>query len=176
MNRFSLLAVVALHFFGAQLVIGAQTKESPDFFKTWKVADVPGVQGAWINPELNGHMLIQVDNETEKPLSLTGASTQDIASGISAIRRLTLEHLGFTHWTLVKCAYHVEKGVEKFDMEGTYVRPDKVLIHFVERESFYQKHYRQVSYLAEGTGAPFIEAKAKAALTDLERKIGPVKQ
>ena len=115
----------------------------------WKSVAIPGVQQAWVCDRRPGHMLTVIDDVAPNPLGFYGSTPQDIASGLSAFRRLTLEHLGFSEWKLEKFAYSKNGGEETVEMSGSYRRPDSVAVRFFEVQKYSGRKFRQASYMME---------------------------
>ncbi len=131
-------------------LVALRANESRNVPEGWQKEFVPGVDGAWINPKMPGLLVTLVRAKAERPLGFKGATNQDIASGISGLRRVTLEQFGFRDWTLKGFSYK-KSSPERVEMNGHYVTPEGARVQFWERQAYRGQRYVQVSLMAEGT-------------------------
>ncbi len=146
----------------------AQTP-AQDVLRGWKKIEISGVKSAWVHPSSPGHMVTIVEHASPKPQGFKDASRKDIAIGISSMRKLALEKLGFTNWELKEFNYSKKSTHEEVEMSGSYRRPDKVAVQYFEQQYYIGKNFVQVSYMAESATA----LKNKTEIDALLRKLAP---
>lgn len=115
----------------------------------WIPAEVPAVDGAWVSPSHPGAMITWVEIQRKGIVGFRGIPDDEIAAGISAMRQITLEQLGFRDWQMKSFDHTDTDSVEQVAMSGSYVRNGDVTVQFVERQYYTHSKFVQVSYLVE---------------------------